>query len=67
MVPLLVAVIHTAAASDDGLSCGNGGCVSYQIYGLFGLCRLWLITGIVTMIYMIVYKITAKAYYKFVY
>lgn len=67
MVPLLVAVIHTAAAFRMmGFLVAMADVSGIENYGLFGLCTI-VITGIVTMIYMIVYKITAKAYYKFVY
>lgn len=67
MLPLIVAVLHTAAAFKMmGHLVSMADVAGIENYGMFGLCTL-IVTGLTALIYMIVYKITAKAYYKFVY
>lgn len=67
MLPLLVGVIHTAAAFKMmGHLVSMADVAGIENYGMFGLCTI-IVTGLTALIYMVVYKITAKAYYKFVY
>lgn len=66
MLPLAVAVIHTAAAFKMiGKLVAMADISGIENYALFGMCTL-VVAGIIALIYGIVYKITARAYYRFI-
>lgn len=66
MLPLAVAVIHTAAAFKMiGKLVAMADIAGIENYPLFGICTI-VVAGIVALVYGIVYKITAKAYYRFI-
>lgn len=60
-VPLIVAVVHTAAAFK--LTSNILSAVMFRNYGLFAACTAGAILVVVT-VYVIVYRATAQAYYR---
>lgn len=66
VMPLAVAVVHTAASFKMmGIFIGMADLMGNPNYAVFGVCTL-AVACIVAVIYMIVYRITANVYYKYI-